>query len=329
MDYPNVPSRRIAIWLSQEYPKVFPDVESARSAIRRYRGNSGQAERNKPLVGKKHFRQNGTQKDGIIPLPEPISSDADTWKVYVIPEYTNALILNDVHIPFHDPVAVSVALEHGDKIKPDVIILNGDIIDFYLLSKYETNPTLRMSLLDEIDRLKVFLEHMRDRFPDSAIYYKEGNHEERLTRFGWRICPQMTSLVSPGGNPLFSLGELIDADYYNVKVIENKQPIRLGQHLHIFHGHEFYPQLTNQVSVSRALYLRAGVNALCGHLHRSDSNTKSTVDKTISTFSVGCLCKVHPEYRPLNEWSQGFATVANNNGAWSVWNPKIINGKIV
>jgi DNA-binding transcriptional regulator LsrR (DeoR family) len=52
------------------------------------------------------------------------------------PELKKAIILSDIHVPYHDQAALSVALAYAKDYAPDMIVLNGDIIDFYGASSY-------------------------------------------------------------------------------------------------------------------------------------------------------------------------------------------------
>ena len=45
--------------------------------------------------------------------------------------YNNMLIINDIHIPFHDVKALKTALEYGEERGIDSIYINGDLMDFY------------------------------------------------------------------------------------------------------------------------------------------------------------------------------------------------------
>ena len=49
----------------------------------------------------------------------------------------------------------------------------------------------------------------------------------------------------------------------------------------------------------------------------------------MSTWSTGCLCDLHPDYRPLNNWNHGFAIVeVAKDGTFQVQNKTVINGTI-
>lgn len=92
------------------------------------------------------------------------------------------IVLSDIHIPFQDVLSVETALEYADQIKPDIIVILGDLIDFYQISDFVKNPRER-DTKTEIEMTRKFLTELRRRFPSADIYYKEGNHEKRLERY--------------------------------------------------------------------------------------------------------------------------------------------------
>jgi predicted phosphodiesterase len=322
--YPGYPSRTIARFVVQKHPGLYRTVEEARAAVRTMRGANGSYRRK--VHGK--VREHGSHSDGHYPLPEPLEDTNHGWKVVRI-KFNTALFLSDIHFPFHDPIALNLALDRGEREKVDTVYLNGDIADFYRISTHDQDPLRRFRLADEIEMVKAFLEHLRDRFPKAQIIYKEGNHEERLARNVWRDCPQLAGVMNPDGTPCVELPSLLAFSEFGITHIGNKQPSLLGEHLYALHGHEFGLPLDRSVNPARGLFQRALCNAICGDVHATHQHTEPSIEKTSSTWTVGCLCKLRPHYRPINRWNQGFALIHNNKGDWSVQNHKILNGKVV
>jgi predicted phosphodiesterase len=326
--YPDWPSKTLARMLVEEEPVLFANVEKARDVVRMYRGQRGVHHR-KHIRSNEHYRPAGNQRDGaeFFALPAPLP-EGKPWKVIPI-TFRSALVIGDIHIPHHDLAAVEIALAHGEREKADCIILNGDLLDFYALSFWEKDPRL-VDFADEIERGKLFLEALRGRFPRAQIWYKEGNHEERLVRYCWSRCPELFGVRDGAGREMLSLATLLDCDEYDVNVVDNRQPIRCGEHLHILHGHEFRAPFVNPVNPARGLYLRAKCNAICGDLHQTSQHTETGLTHTVSTWSHGALCDLHPRYSPLNKWNLGFSVVRlGKAGVWSVENKKIISGQVV
>jgi hypothetical protein len=113
-----------------------------------------------------------------VPPPPPLpKSIAQPWEPYVL-KAKRVLVLSDIHIPYHDEKALDAALKAGDAVNPDVVLLNGDMVDFHGISRYQSDPRKR-SLKVEIDSMRQFLGHLRARFKKARILFKLGNHEER------------------------------------------------------------------------------------------------------------------------------------------------------
>lgn len=318
--YPHQPTRTIARLLVKEHPGVFTgqteteQVDKCRIRLTKFRvGCAG--------MGQGAFvRPKGKQSDCAIPVPPPIA-DGDDWRIVPV-DFLRALLLYDIHIPFHDEAAVQVALQTARKEEVDCIVLGGDLMDFYACSSWERDPRLR-DLKAELHLGERFLEVLRDTFKRAQIIYLEGNHEERLWRYAWRNVPELAQMEE------LSLKEMLHCDDYGVRVVDGKKPLLAGPHLHILHGHEFGGFMTNPVNPARGLNLRAKVNATCGHFHQSSNHTEPGLGHPVSTWSSGCLCNLHPRYRPINKWNHGFQIVELHRAAWSLRNKKIIQGQVV
>lgn len=322
--YPNFPSRTIARILCDKHPKLYDGVEDARKSVRYVRGACGKSKRSRAKAPRIH----GTTSDGVYPLPDPIPDSNEGWKVVPV-TFDRCLFLSDIHIPFHAKDELEAAIAHGKKLACDTVYLNGDIVDFYNVSTHDRDPLRRFRLRDEIEMTKAFLEHLRDTFPKAQIIYKEGNHEERLARQVWRICPEMAGVMNPDGTPCVELASLLDLSGFGISHIGNKQPALFGEHLHALHGHEFRFPLTRSVNPARGLFQRTLCNSICGDMHQTSSHTEPSLQNAISTWSVGCLCNLRPAYMPINRWNHGFAVIHHNKGDWYVENHKIIRKKVV
>ena len=103
------------------------------------------------------------------------------------------IIGSDVHIPFQDNKAVEAFCNYCKDIQPSAIILNGDILDFYKLSRFikgeGRNP------YEEISACRDLLKRIKADCPNSKIYYVIGNHETRLETYVLNSAPHLASLV--------------------------------------------------------------------------------------------------------------------------------------
>ena len=233
------------------------------------------------------------------------------------------LILSDLHIPFHERAPLIMALEYGYKHNIDSILLNGDFVDFYSCSHWQTDPRKR-DFQNEINICRDILGYIRDGFPDAQIILKTGNHEERYYRYLAVKAPELL------GVDKFELISIFGLDDCDVALVDDRRIIKFGK-LSIIHGHEFGRTISSPVNPARGLYLRGKDTALCGHFHAASKHNEPNMNGKMTTcFSVGCLCDLHPDYSPINRWGHGFAIVdrIDEDGKFEVWNKDIIDGRI-
>jgi len=98
------------------------------------------------------------------------------------------------------------------------------------------------------------------------------------------------------------------------------------------HGHEYIGGISAPVNVARGLYLRGKVSAFQGHNHATSEHSETDMNgKIVTTWSIGCLSELHPDYMPLNKWNHGFAMVDldHNGDDYEFKNKRIYNGKVL
>ncbi|MFA6281239.1 MAG: hypothetical protein WCY05_01890 [Candidatus Omnitrophota bacterium] len=331
--YPELPSLTLAKIIYKKNKLRWSSVDGVRNMIKYYRGQDG--DRNRGKLADNTFVKPAGKLCPFDALPEPIKSLHD-WKPYPV-SGENILALFDLHIPFYAKPELGLVLKYAKKRVPDTIILGGDIIDFYSCSFWSTDPQVR-NMLRDISQTLMILKCLRDSFPDTRIVFKVGNHEERLERY---IRVKAADLIEGKAedmpdDPIFkdidivkNFRKIIKADNLGIDVVENKRILKVGKHLHIIHGHEFGGGISVPVNPARTLFLRGKEIAMCGHFHQSSQHSVKTMgEKNIACWSVGCMCDLHPEYRPINEWNHGFAYIETSGDDFEVENKRIINMKI-
>lgn len=92
-------------------------------------------------------------------------------------------IINDLHVPFHDPKLVKLVLEAFEDIGITRLIINGDFLDMYHVSRYDKKSLPFTTFEDEIYEGREMLADIRRRFPKIPIIFLYGNHEARLEAF--------------------------------------------------------------------------------------------------------------------------------------------------
>lgn len=315
-EFPKTPTNTLARMIAEKYPIDFT-YDQARSAVR-YQRNE--------MIGRKPLaihaeRTQKMKKDAIKRFALP-KTDYRKVPVYHLPKSSNrGLLLFDVHIPYHDNVALAATLAYGIEFKPNFIYLGGDIMDMYQLSRFIKDRRLR-DFAGELELTRQFLQLLHDTF-DCPIYYKLGNHEERYQHYMQLKAPELLGISE------FELKNLLRFGEYNIHEIESRQKTRMGK-LIVSHGHEFGHQIFSPVNPARGLFMKTKHTGVVGHHHiTSEHSEKSIADKYIVTWSVGCLCGLNPEYFPVNNWNHGFATIEiENNGNFHFRNHRILDGVV-
>lgn len=245
-------------------------------------------------------------------------------KEYVSAKLPNHLkkvgILSDIHFPYHDLTALTCAIKHLKEQDIDCLYLNGDIQDFYSISRHEKEKDMR-DFKREVDMNRDFLQRLRDLFRTIPIYYKLGNHENRFARSLQLQAEEFAQLHDLQFDVFFRLDKL------GITMIEDWQGMEMGDLL-VLHGHELYGG--GGVNPSQNLFNKTICNTLIGHVHRTSTTQKKTGFKEfINTYSTGCLTLLSPKYMPFSMHSHGFAVVEIENGKSKVHNIQIRDGKII
>jgi hypothetical protein len=315
--FSETPSLTLAKKLFTEYPEVYKDIESARSIIRLIRGKNGDFNR-KVTTDKKLFEEKTRPLNPFV-LPKSYAKK----RRHIELKGTKFLMLYDIHIPYQDNEALTVAINEGIRQGCDAVILGGDALDCHMISDFVKDPRKR-KFKDELYAMRQFVDTLRKQFPSAHIYYKEGNHEERYWRYMRVKAPELFDIDA------FDFASLCHLDKHNITWIDGKSKLNIGK-LSIFHGHEFGKQFLPSVNVARGLFMKTKVSAMCGHHHQTaEHNERDANGKFITCWGVGCLSELSPDYNPYSKYNHGFAIVEKGtNGSYSVKNYRIHEGKIL
>lgn len=309
--YPHTGNRMLARMLYKDNKEWFPNYNAADCAIRHARGNRGKKSReSKPTF-------DGTKrKNGNPPLSPCPPSKEETWEPFIL-NSKRLLVLSDIHVPYHSEKALTAAVEYGKDFGPDTVLLNGDTIDFYTISRFQTNPKER-DLKGEIDATKELLGWLKECFPKAKLIWKDGNHDERWTKFIWAKAPELWDIAA------CRLENILELERMNVEHVSDQRLVMAGR-LPILHGHEVGRGISSPVNQARGLFLRTIHTCLVGHGHRTSTHCEPDMNHNeTTTWSTGCLCGRRPEYARFNKWNWGFACVEiEKDGQFNVHNLRI------
>jgi predicted phosphodiesterase len=317
--YPDMPTLKLARIVYADNNLLFKDVEDCRGTLRYIEGKRGG-----PLLKKvKHtkFYMPESRPKNPYNLPE---SYEEKREPFVLPiSCNNILLISDLHIPYHNIEAVTIALDYGKKEKVNTIFINGDLIDFHMVSRFESDPKKR-SIKQEFDATKEFLLQLRKAFPKASIYWLKGNHCIRWEKF------LVSKVREIWDDDYFYLEERLQLNQVKVKILDDKVLVKAGK-LSITHGHHIFKGVFTPVNPSRGAFLRAKQSLIVGHLHRPSHHPETDLDSNIiSCWSTGCLCELRADYSPLvGNTMHGFAHIQiEKDGDYTVKNYSIINGKL-
>jgi predicted phosphodiesterase len=245
----------------------------------------------------------------------------EEYEHYHLPDnLKNVLVLSDAHIPYHDIGALDEAINYGIVKKIDSILLNGDILDCYMLSKFQPDPRNR-NFAEEIIATQQFIKVLKDAFPDAKIYFKRGNHEERYEKFMIVRCAEFLRI------PSFDFENVLGLRDLGVNVVKDQKIVYAGK-LPIFHGHELQMKAVS-VNPARTLFLKVHTSAVCSHLHRTSQHTEPSLNEDITCWSTGHLGDAHPKYARINKWNHGCCRIEKDEiGNYEVINVNLTKNKL-
>jgi predicted phosphodiesterase len=309
----DMPTLALAKIMHSKEP-AFRTVEDARTSLRYIEGKGSS---NTP----QYIKRMPDRPYNPYALPK---SYEEKREPFILPlGCNNILLISDLHIPYHNIEAISLAMDYGIEKKVNTIFINGDLIDCATVSKFEPDLKKR-SLKEEFDLTKDFLRQLRFYFPDAEIYWLKGNHCIRWEKF------LMSKVHQIWDDPYFHLEERLRLNEERIKILDDATLVKAGK-LAITHGHHIFKGIFSPVSPARGAYMKAKQSVIVGHLHRPSYHPETDMEGNIvAAWSLGCLCELKPKYSPLISNSQhGFAhVVIEESGDFTVYNKTIINGKV-
>jgi predicted phosphodiesterase len=223
-------------------------------------------------------------------------------------------------LPLHDPRAMEVALLAISDLKPDIIILGGDILDCGAIAHWNEGSPRSVEGLrlhrDMAECRERFIEPL-ERLAPSRVYIK-GNHE----RFVEDLLDK-----HPGLEGALSIEEGLELRPNKWRIIPVGGNYNLDK-LVFIHG----DQIRGTARPSKWAVEAYEKNIRFGHFHRYEATSKiSALDNQSKTgISVPCLMKRSPASQggAPNRWQQGF--LWGDSYSDSFWDQVVIivNGKV-
>lgn len=219
--------------------------------------------------------------------------------------YNQTFAISDMHIPFQDDETLRNMFDCIVNHQPKNLVLVGDTLDCYSISRFSKRPDRMRNLQDEIDIFYKKMRELKKYLPNTTISFIGGNHEARLSKLVLDN-PGLFGLKAIAPEKLFRLTEL-GIPYYQTKLDINKFLFYHGDTVRKSAGYS-----------AKAEYEDHRMNdGLSGHTHRASSYFSTYAQQVGQWYENGCACLLEPDY--LNDpdkanWQQAFTVIDHYDG---------------
>jgi len=248
---------------------------------------------------------------GWKPLPKPKARKAGKGP-------HTSVVISDHHAPHEDRVFHALFCEWLREDQPDLIEVNGDLLDFADISRHRnlpaTGPGGPIPFVNTVNECLQagfnILADYRAACPNAHIRLKFGNHDCRLY---YALVDNLKGLydITPANDdvPALSLRKLLRLDEIHVELIEQdweRARTRIGKRLTALHGYS-----TSKNPGGKILTELTG-STLQGHSHRLSllyrtSHHPDDGTETRLAGETGCACEIDDGlgYTNAPDWQQG------------------------
>lgn len=223
------------------------------------------------------------------------------------------LSISDTHATFLDPFAWHCFLVACRRLDPDVIYLNGDILEGSSISRHPKIPGWSVSLELEFEFARTMFEQLRSICPDAGIVWGSGNHGlDRIAMYLTQVAPALAGL------PTMRFDKLAGIDDLGIKLAQQgtiASPKEQEDDIPgtLFHG--FYT-VYHGTSLGQTPYLQelraAGRSGQSGHVHRAGiayATSESMGAHSWMSTPMGCHERAGKAYlfkKRQTGWQKGF-----------------------
>lgn len=195
------------------------------------------------------------------------------------------LDLSDIHIPFADYKSIANILNtHRDA---DIVVIDGDLLDLYAVSKYAKDK--EVALRREMEEGRSLLEFISARFNDVIVV--EGNHERRLKHFVKNMIPTDMQFLFPDDIlQMVASGDVLKkSPIHNVHIVGSWW-IKLFDAIFAHPDNYSNANLKTVQNTSEHFLLKKGIHhrmCIVGHTHQAGW----MVAGGVKLMETGCLCQ--------------------------------------
>lgn len=239
------------------------------------------------------------------------------------------VILSDLQIPYHSPLAVKTALDFVRQEKPDELWCVGDELDAPEPSRWNKNMAgeYAETLQDSIDQTyNIMLDFRLALGRRKPFIIQRSNHTDRIQTYIRKYAPAFASLES------LKVEELLGYYSLNITYLHKMRELMPGWVM--AHGDE---ASLNRVPGSTAMNLarKLGKSVVCGHTHKMGLQHETTglngKTKTLFGLEVGHLMdlkKASYLTSGIANWQQGIGMLIQKDRTVVPYAIPIIDGDI-
>ena len=222
--------------------------------------------------------------------------------------YQTIMTISDIHDTANDPFTIDVFIDSVKRIKPECIVLLGDILDLPDFSKYQIDIRT-YNVIGRIKWVHHFLERIREASPDSQIDFVEGNHEARLLIHLANSSPAMLTVLSDLHK--FTISSLLGLDKYEINWVGRVD-------LAVFNESELQAEVKKNYLVKHNCLLfhhfpegrNLGMAGACGHNHKLVVwSGYNPIQGPTVFYQMGASCKRVASYCDGSKWNNGFLII--------------------
>lgn len=241
------------------------------------------------------------------PLPPPFPEAETAASMWASPlaapspttgRYRRVLLWPDTHLPFQDDRAVALAFKVLDHVRPDLLILLGDIIDCAGFSRFAHNTIdARTHFQTELDHWEALATLLRTKTPGAERFYLKGNHEQRIEKWLYGH-PHLASFRG------LNLGSSLSLSNLGFDPQAHEEISLASGALTVTHGTRLGGSFAGLAArMEMATYGTSGVSGhthrLCKYLQRDKAGLRVWIE-------AGHLALNPPHYAPKTQnWQQG------------------------
>lgn len=267
-----------------------------------------------------------------FPTPKPP-------KAYSTPN-KYAMVIGDTHFGMESWKVLDLFLEAVRQIKPSMVVLNGDTLDMFAISRYPKDIRHTYSLKHERTEYHKFLKLLHDITEpyQTKIYETNANHSgDGVEGRWWRYLSECVGEIIdiPGVKDSLSYKNVFfpKEDWNRTELVDVVELCGsdTDNHFVIMHGdvvrrHGGYS--------ARGVLEKWFTSAMINHTHRIGMTPQtfpsigSKREKVIRVYENGCACSLKPDYASAANWQNAFSIINYDNYNYSVETP-VINGSSV